>query len=212
MTTFTIDAENNITAYPTANEAEAAVGAGTQPFTRQEQLAELAGSWPTERLVEIWNSLPGVTPVKGFKSAKVAASRIWQRIQSLGEVARPAPEPVGPTKRKAPQKAKSSAQAAQRAHTKGKAAKKASPAKEAPETKKTATAQASAAPREGTKTAQVVTLLQRKNGATLSEIMEKMGWQKHTVRGFMAGAMKKAGYSVESFKPDGGERTYKITK
>jgi hypothetical protein len=30
------------------------------------------------------------------------------------------------------------------------------------------------------------------------------------VRGFMAGAMKKAGYQVESFKPDGGGRTYRI--
>jgi hypothetical protein len=53
-------------------------------------------------------------------------------------------------------------------------------------------------------------MLQRKNGATLAEITEKMGWQKHTVRGFMAGAMKKAGYAVESFKPDGGERTYRL--
>jgi hypothetical protein len=42
--------------------------------------------------------------------------------------------------------------------------------------------------------------------------MEKMGWQKHTVRGFMAGAMKKAGYTVESFKPEGGERTYRINR
>jgi hypothetical protein len=37
-----------------------------------------------------------------------------------------------------------------------------------------------------------------------------MGWQKHTVRGFMAGAMKKAGHAVESFKPEGGERTYRL--
>ena len=55
-------------------------------------------------------------------------------------------------------------------------------------------------------------MLQRKNGATLAEIMEKMGWQKHTVRGFMAGAMKKTGFTVESFKPEGGERTYRINK
>jgi hypothetical protein len=34
--------------------------------------------------------------------------------------------------------------------------------------------------------------------------------EKHTVRGFMAGAMKKAGHAVESFKPAGGERTYRI--
>jgi predicted transcriptional regulator len=53
-------------------------------------------------------------------------------------------------------------------------------------------------------------MLQRKNGATLAEIMEKMGWQRHTVRGFMAGAMKKAGYTVESFKPEGGDRTYRL--
>jgi len=58
----------------------------------------------------------------------------------------------------------------------------------------------------------VIALLRRKNGATLAEIVEKMGWQKHTVRGFMAGAMKKAGYQVESFKPEGGERTYRINK
>ena len=40
--------------------------------------------------------------------------------------------------------------------------------------------------------------------------MDKMGWQAHTVRGFMAGAMKKAGCAVDSFKPEGGQRTYKI--
>src|SRR5204862_8197163 len=68
------------------------------------------------------------------------------------------------------------------------------------------------ATREGSKTAQVVTMRQREGGATLAEIMQKMGWQKHTVRGFMAGAMKKAGHSVESFKPEGGERTYRINK
>ena len=47
-------------------------------------------------------------------------------------------------------------------------------------------------------------------GATLEEIMTTMSWQKHTVRGFMAGAMKKAGYAVESFKSEKGERTYRI--
>jgi hypothetical protein len=92
------------------------------------------------------------------------------------------------------------------------AAKKATPAKTASKAPKSAKPKAEEAtgPREGSKTAQVVALLQRKNGATLVEIMEKMGWQKHTVRGFMAGAMKKAGYTVESFKPEGGERTYRI--
>ena len=91
-----------------------------------------------------------------------------------------------------------------------KEAKAAKKATKAP--KKAAKAPESAGPREGSKTAQVVAMLQRKNGATLAEIMEKMGWQKHTVRGFMAGAMKKAGYTVESFKSDKGERTYRINQ
>lgn len=58
--------------------------------------------------------------------------------------------------------------------------------------------------------AQVMAMMQRKGGATISEIMKAMSWQRHTVRGFVAGAMKKAGRMVESFKPEGGERTYRI--
>ena len=33
-------------------------------FASQKELAELAAGWPAERLVAIWNSLPGATPVK----------------------------------------------------------------------------------------------------------------------------------------------------
>jgi hypothetical protein len=88
-----------------------------------------------------------------------------------------------------------------------------SPSEKAPKAKKAAKpakSEEAAGPREGSKTARVVAMLQRKTGATLAEIMEQMGWQKHTVRGFMAGAMKKAGYTVESFKSDKGERSYRI--
>jgi hypothetical protein len=70
-------------------------------------------------------------------------------------------------------------------------------------------AQDSATPRE-TKLSQVVAMLQRPEGAPITEIMSKMGWLKHTVRGFMAGTMKKAGYNVESLKLEGGERSYRI--
>ena len=96
---------------------------------------------------------------------------------------------------------------------KGQATKKATPAKKSTKApKKAAKSPESAGPREGSKTAQVVAMLQRKSGATLAEIMEKMGWQQHTVRGFMAGAMKKAGYTVESFKSEKGDRTYRISQ
>jgi len=208
--TFTINAENNITAHPAPDHAEAAVGAGAQAFSSQEQLAELAAAWQAERLVEIWNSLAGVKPVKSFKSAKVAASRIWERIQSLGEAAKPAADVAEAEKPKAARKAKGRAQAAKGAPKKPKMIKRATPARNAPKGTKAAKVQEASGPREGSKTAQVMAMLQRKGGATIGEIMEKMAWQRHPVRGFMAGAMKKAGYAVESFKPEGGERTYRI--
>jgi hypothetical protein len=119
-----------------------------------------------------------------------------------------APAKKGASAKKAAPKGQ---KAAKGAKSKAAAPKKATPAKKpAKAPKQTAKAKEAAGPREGSKTAQVVAMLQRKNGATLAEIMNKMGWQKHTVRGFMAGAMKKAGYQVESFKPEGGERTYRL--
>jgi hypothetical protein len=138
--------------------------------------------------------------VKSFKTAKVAAGRIWEQVQGLGETPKP----------KAERKAKGGAHVGKSAPAKGKTSKKATSAKEATKGKKAAKAEESEGPREGSKTAQVVAMLQRKDGATLEEIMKKMGWQRHTVRGFMAGAMKKAGYTVESFKSDKGERSYRI--
>jgi len=190
---FTIDNENNVTAF--ASPAEAA-SATTTPFASEQELAELARAWPTDRLVAIWNSLPGVTPVKRFKNRQTAIGRIWKRIQGLGESATPEATPA-PTKPRV-------------ARTKARVTKKASGAKGAPKGKKAA--KIPSGPRDGSKTATVVALLERAKGATLAEIMDKMGWQAHTVRGFMAGAMKKAGHNVESFKPEGGQRTYRITK
>ena len=126
--------------------------------------------------------------------------------------AAPAEEPKAATEKLKPNKeAKVGEKGAKGASAKGKSRKKAASAKSAPKAKKTAKAEA-AGPREDSKAAQVVAMLQRKNGATLEEIMEKMDWQKHTVRGFMAGAMKKAGYTVESFKSEKGERTYRINQ
>ena len=37
-----------------------------------------------KRLIEIWNSLPGVIPVKKFANRKIATERIWKAIQGLG--------------------------------------------------------------------------------------------------------------------------------
>jgi len=209
MTTFTIDEQNNITAFGSKEEAAAATGTPFDSFSSQQELAELAKAWPAERLVAIWNGLSGVEPVKRFKTSKAAAGRIWERIQSLA----PVPPVAAPAEPKVDKTAKRGARVAQGASKKGKTNQSATATKNAPKGKTAAVkVQEVTAPRDGSKTAQVVAMLQRKSGATLTEIMDKMGWQRHTVRGFMAGAMKKAGYAVESFKSDKGERTYRISQ
>jgi hypothetical protein len=48
--------------------------------------------------------------------------------------------------------------------------------------------------------------------ATLGEIMTAMGWQPHTVRGFVSILGSKGGEKIESSKAATGERTYKIGK
>jgi Protein of unknown function (DUF3489) len=209
MTTFTINESNEIIAFATLEEAAASTATPFDTFSSQKELAELAKAWPAERLVAIWNSLTGVTPVESFKSAPAAASRIWKQIQSLGEAAQPEAEP---TKPKAKKNAKGRTQSAKGTPTKGKTTKKATAAKSAPKAKKAAKAKESGAPREGSKMAQAVALLSRKNGATLNELAAKFSWKVWSVRGFIAGAMKKAGYKVESFKSDKGDRTYRINQ
>jgi Protein of unknown function (DUF3489) len=52
-------------------------------------------------------------------------------------------------------------------------------------------------------------LLKRKNGATIAEMTKATGWQQHSVRGALAGAMKKRGHTITSDKAD-GTRRYKI--
>jgi hypothetical protein len=78
MRTFTIDNQDNITAFASASDA------GADPrFSTPAELLKLASSWPTSRLVEIWNCLTGVAPVRRFTDRKTAVSRIWKAIQRL---------------------------------------------------------------------------------------------------------------------------------
>jgi hypothetical protein len=174
MTTFTIDSDNNITAHaekPTTTE-------GMEAFATEKAFHAMAAKWPANRLIDIWNTLPGVVPVKRFTDRKCAASRIWKQIQSLS------PAPAQQAAHKPPKKAKGT---------------KAQPA-----------ADAAATARDGSKKAEVIALMRRADGATLTEVMTATGWQKHTVRGFVAGALKKMGLTVESTRRDDQERVYHI--
>lgn len=65
--------------------------------------------------------------------------------------------------------------------------------------------------RENSKQATVIQMLQRPEGATISQICAATSWQAHTVRGTFAGAFKKKlGLTITSDKPEGGERIYRI--
>ena len=65
--------------------------------------------------------------------------------------------------------------------------------------------------REGSKAAQVCTLLGRPEGASLNEIRNQTGWQAHTVRGFISRNLSKQGRKVRSFERD-GERVYRLKR
>lgn len=67
------------------------------------------------------------------------------------------------------------------------------------------------APREGTKLATLVAALRAPEGATITEIMAATGWQSHSIRGAMAGILKKKlGLTVTSAKIDGRGRVYAL--
>ena len=65
--------------------------------------------------------------------------------------------------------------------------------------------------REGTKQATLIAMLRAPDGATIDEIVAALGWRPHTVRGAMAGALKKKlGLEVTSEKVEGRGRVYAL--
>jgi hypothetical protein len=115
--------------------------------------------------------------------------------------------PKAQTNPKAPAKAKTAptAKPATKIGTKSKQAAKAT----RPTTP--ATAIAASAPPTKTKLQIVIDLLGRPQGASIGELMSATGWQAHSVRGALAGALKKKGLEVGSAKLEGGRR-YSIVK
>jgi hypothetical protein len=89
---------------------------------------------------------------------------------------------------------------------KAKSGKKATPTKKAPKAAKKPTGA-----REGCKTATILEMLKRPDGATAKELLKMTGWQPHSLRGFLSGTVsKKLGLTVVSAKGDDGERSYSV--
>lgn len=243
MTTtwFTIDTENAIAAFPTAEEANANPN---MRFAFADRSSLLTILTENEKLAEdICAGLTGLEANVSFRNAGTATRTIWEAIQVL------APTTPKPPRRQGAGARVRAAGATAALKTKG-AGKKATAAKKAPKGKKAAktskTAKAidladalkksvkaakkaaktpksakptrasgpetATGPREGSKAAQLVAMLKRKDGATLAGIMKEFGWLAHTTRALLSagGSLRKMGITVESFKPEGGERTYRI--
>ena len=197
MKAFTIENEtNNIMAHATAKDAEAVENVVS--FRNEAALAKLAAEWPGARLVEIWNSLPGVTPVKKFTNRDTAVRRIWAQIQNLGE---PAPAATV-AEESTPTTPDVAPTAGDVAPVETMPTKDATAEKEPPIAKQ---------PREGSKTEIVLALLRREGGVTHQELMNATGWQAHSVRGFLSGTIrKKMGLGLVSGKSADGKRTYSL--
>ena len=99
------------------------------------------------------------------------------------------------------------------AKTSPKATKKhraSSPKKRASRSAKVAT-EAGSATRQNTKQAKLIAMLRMPEGATIGQIAKAFGWQRHTVRGVLSGALKKKlGLIITSAKAEEGERVYRI--
>lgn len=239
MKHFTIENEtNNIIVHSSATEAEAIPN--SERFGTEAALAKLAANWPAARLVEIWNSLPGETPVRKFKDRATAVSRIWKALQRFGQAA-PATEEPAQVPEEAPiadlpetapvpeLEARETAQpeavipeTTETATATPVAPQSPDVASSEPAAKKKATrekkapvvasAKEAGVPREGSKTSQVIAMLKREGGTTLEEIMAAMGWQKHTTRAMLsAGGSLTKNHGLTVISEKAGEqRRYSI--
>ena len=69
------------------------------------------------------------------------------------------------------------------------------------------------AARAGTKKAHIIRLLERPNGASLTEIMRATDWQPHTVRGFISRALVyDMRLHVTRFKREKGQPAYRLQR
>jgi Protein of unknown function (DUF3489) len=234
---YIIDVDNDVR-YADWPQAPGIEVQGRATFDDLTTLDRVTRDWPLSRLQDVWNGFAGVVPfddlkpVKKFENRKKALARIWSAIQRLI----PPPAILTDGQRLVPDVASAPAESHNTPMTKTKSkgrdhsacitkmAKRA--AKEAKPATRLATALAKAhsaaaeraalakkPAKTGTKQAEVIRLMERKSGASLAEIMEKTGWQAHTVRGFVAGTLgKKLGLTVESIRSEAGHRIYRIAR
>ncbi len=182
MTFFVIDMDHNITAFANDQQVQANIPPSGYDaiFSSEKELAKQSAEWPITQFADIWNSFAGQVPFDALKPVKKFTDRKTAVNRIWKAVQALTPAAAPEAAPVAPKKAK-------------------------------ATKDATPTARDGSKKAIVLEMLRRKEGATLAEIAKATDWQNHSIRGFISGGLgKKMGITVESFKSETGERTYRV--
>jgi hypothetical protein len=85
MRVFSITSDNQVQAFSSEQE----VPPGGAIFRSAEELATAAKQWPTARLVQVWNQLPGAKPVGKFTDRMTGVRRLWEALRAVRVQARP---------------------------------------------------------------------------------------------------------------------------
>jgi hypothetical protein len=174
---FGLDEDNGVAIYETLTAARAS---GAQPFTSEAELGNIAGEG-NARLVEIHNSITGVTPVKRFMDRKAALRRTFAALADslLRQIdtSKPDPEP-------------------ELGNRKGITINDS-----------TEVIRAGGASKKDA----VLAMFAGGAEVTLDELVAATGWQKHSIRGFLSGTMhKKMGMQIASSRNASGQRVYRV--
>jgi hypothetical protein len=132
---------------------------------------------------------PGAT----VASSKVASKKVTSQNKKAAQ-----------GRRKATGKATKRAQSAKDAATQPRPSRKKTDTPEAPQNPR--------APKPESKGAQLLALIGREQGASLTELRQLSGWQAHSVRGFISTAGKKHNVKIASGKSETGDRVYSILR
>ena len=230
---FSIDADKQIV-YSDVRQPDAA------NFHSRSTLGDIVAlkGWGKEDVTAIWNNFAGTPEFndcreqKCFKNRSYGVNRIWCAIQRLSQpvtargnghkpivvAAEDSQAPVQtPEASELPPAGAQEAAAAPAPTKTPKGSTRKPKAPKAPKAPRPAKVKKPKAPkpertaRKDSKKAEVIRLLQRKNGASIAEIMAATNWLAHSSRGFIHGALNtKAHLGVESYKTDAGERRYRI--
>lgn len=179
-------------------------------FESAKELREIADArgWSKAAVTGLYNQTIErhglkLQPQKAFKNRMYGLAKVWDAIQALtgAEV----PERPVEEEKTVEKKVKEVKQPKPKAEKKAKSAKKVKPAKAAKKSAKKKKIE----PKDGSNLSTLVTMINRKSGASIAELMEKTGWtSEHTVRGRIS-ILKSSGVKIKSTRDKSRGRVYR---